>query len=393
MRYDFDSVIDRRNTGSVKWDFAEEFCSVKDVLPMWVADMDFKSPQPVIDALGKAVARGIFGYTRATDSYYQAVIGWMRKRHKWYILQEWFVFSPGVIPALHAAIKAFSDPGDEIVVQTPVYYPFFKAIKNTGRIMLENPLILDGDRYRMDLDDLEEKVSPRTKAIILCSPHNPVGRVWTEEELSRLGELCLRKKIFVIADEIHHDLVYTGFEHRPFAAISKDFADNCIVCTGASKTFNLPGLHTANIIIPNSAVKRRFVDVVNSCGTAYTNMFGVLATEAAYRHGESWLLELLEYLEGNFRFLTEYCAEQIPGTRIVNLQGTYLAWLDFRGCGVLSEKLANFVREDAKVALEAGTIFGSRETGFERMNLACPRSVLAEALDRIAKAVNRLSNH
>lgn len=388
MKYDFDTVIDRRGTCSVKWDLAEQSFKVKDILPMWVADMDFRSPQPVIDALREVAQHGIFGYTGAPDSYYETVAGWMRKRHGWNIEKEWFVLTPGVVPALRLLVKTFTQPGDQVVVQTPVYYPFFDAIKGNGCEILDNPLRLKGDQYSMDIDDLRRKIGPRTKMIILCSPHNPIGRVWKSDELKALGDLCLNHNIMVVSDEIHGDLIQRGFKHTPFPVVSPEFVQKSIVCTAASKTFNLPGLKTSNIIIADKENRDRFCAVMRSCGMGAPNML-LAATEAAYRHGEPWLEALLDYLSDNVKFLKEFAAAKIPGLRVIQPQGTYLVWLDFRGCGINPARLGVFAREDAKVGLEAGKMFGCKEDGFERMNTACPRSILEEGLTRLQKAVER----
>jgi cystathionine beta-lyase len=391
IEYDFDSVVDRRDTNSIKWDFMEKFLCVKDVIPMWIADMDFKSPAPVIDALRKVVERGIFGYTGVPQSYYDALIGWMKNHHNWDIQKEWIVFSPGVVPALHMLVKAFSEPGDQVVVQTPVYHPFFNAIKNTGRQILDNPLQLQNEQYSMDLEDLEKKINQRTKMIIICNPHNPISRVWRAQELKDLGELCVKNKIVVVSDEIHGDIVYSGFKHVPFAGISQEFADNSIVCTAASKTFNLPGLQTSNVIVQNPQLRKRFAEIMKSSGIIAPNMFGIAATESAYRYGYSWLKQLIEYLEANILLVKDYISHKIPGLKVIQPQGTYLLWLDFRGCGIPQSKLGNFVRDEAKVGLEAGTIFGCKEVGFERMNIACPRQTLLEGLSRLEKAVSNLT--
>lgn len=387
MEYNFDAVFDRHGTNSAKWDFADQFFKTKDVLPMWVADMDFRAPEPVIDAIRKIAEFGIFGYTRVPDSYYEALIGWMKRRHHWDIQREWVVLTPGVVPAIRILVKAFTNPGDQVIVQTPVYYPFFDAIKDNGCEILENPLKFDGEQYAMDLADLETKIGPRTKMILVCSPHNPVGRVWTEGELRRLGELCVKNSILVVSDEIHEDIVYDGFKHVPFTAVSKEFANRAIVCTAASKTFNLPGLKASNIIISEPELRNHFCTVARSCGMGSPNMFGIAATEAGYHYGELWLGQLLKYLRGNIEFLTDFVAKRIPGLTIAQPQGTYLLWLDFRNCGIEPGRLAKFIREDAKVGLEAGTLFGCREDGFERMNIACPRSILADGLRRIERAV------
>ncbi|MFH1382844.1 MAG: MalY/PatB family protein [Chloroflexota bacterium] len=390
MKYDFDTVINRCGTNSAKWDGAEDLFHVKDILPMWVADMDFRLPQPILDALKEAADHGIFGYTRVGASYYEALLNWMKKRHQWDIQKEWVAFSAGVVPAIRILIKAFTQPGDQVIVQTPVYYPFFNAIKDNGCEILDNPLRLENGQYTMDFADLESKISPRAKIFLLCSPHNPISRVWQEEELRALGEICLKHNILVIADEIHHDIVYPGFKHTILPTIEPEFADKSIVCTSASKTFNLAGLKMSNIIIPEAGLRDRFCTVARSCGHPSPNIFGLVATEAALRYGEAWLDQLLEYLQGNIDFLTKYVAEKIPGLKVMQPQGTYLLWLDFRDCGIDPARLGSFVREEAKVGLEPGTRFGCTGDGFERMNIACPRSILAEGLSRIEKTVNRL---
>ncbi len=391
MKFDFDKVIDRRHTGSSKWDYAEEFFGVKDILPMWVADMDFPSPPGVIAALKHAAEHGVFGYYRVPGSYYEAVISWMKKRHNWTIEKDWFVLTPGVVTALNVLIATFTQPGDEVIVQSPVYFPFFRVIKNNCCAIVDNPMHLENGLYTMDLADLEHKITPRTKMILLCSPHNPVGRVWQKEELCSLGELCLRKNILIVADEIHEDIVYPGFRHIPFASLAPEFAEKTIVCTAASKTFNLPGLQTSNIIVQNNELRQKFCQTITRYGIHNPNMMGIIATEAAYRSGEPWFTQFLEYLEENLHFLQQYIAEKMPGVKVIPPQGTYLVWLDFRRSGVSPGRLDKFVREDAKVGLEAGTIFGCNEAGFERMNIACPRSILAEGLSRIEQALHSLS--
>jgi cysteine-S-conjugate beta-lyase len=385
--YDFETVVDRHDTNSLKWDKVEDRFGVKDVLPMWVADMDFMSPEPVIKALQKTAAFGIFGYAAPGPSYYEAVERWMAHRHSWPIKREWVVLSPGVVPALNVMVKTFTAPGDEIIVQSPVYHPFFYAIERNGRRVLDSPLVCHDGKYRMDLDDLGKKITPRTKMVLLCSPHNPVGRVWTREELNALGELCLSRGILVVADEIHHDLLYKGNNHVPFAALSQDFADNSVVCTGASKTFNLPGLHTSNIIIPNDGLRERFCAEMTRSAIGSPNTFGLVATEAAYRHGEEWLDQLMIYLDGNVNFAMEYARHDIPGLKIIRPEGTYLLWMDFRDTRVPGARLRDFICQEARVALDEGTIFGCKEVGFQRMNIACPRSILHEGMTRIADAI------
>jgi cystathionine beta-lyase len=315
----------------------------------------------------------------------------MKRRHQWDIQKDWISLTTGVVPAIRLLVKTFTQPGDQVIVQTPVYYPFFDAISGNGCEMLDNPLRLKGQQYVMDLNDLEQKITKRTKMIILCSPHNPISRVWTKNELSKLGDLCIRNDIIIVSDEIHSDLVYRDFKHVPFPVVSSKFSNNVIVCTAASKTFNLPGLRASNIIIPNAELKKQFTAVMRDCAMSPPNMFGIAATEAAYRYGESWLEQLLDYLQGNADFLQQFIAQRIPGLKVVQPQGTYLLWLDFRNCGIKPDRLGKFVREDARVALEPGTQFGCKEDGFERMNIACPRTTLARALRRIEKAVKSVN--
>ncbi|MBN1376123.1 MAG: PatB family C-S lyase [Dehalococcoidia bacterium] len=392
MKYDFDSIIERKGTGSIKWDFTDKLFSVKDILPMWVADMDFRSPPPVIKVLKQAASHGIFGYAGVPESYRDVIVTWMKERHGWDIEKEWMIYTPGVVPALHMLVSTFSEPGDQVILQTPVYYPFFDAVKYHRREVLDNPLRLDKDQYSMDIVDLENKLTERTKMIFLCNPHNPVSRVWREDELLELGKICLENKILVIADEVHGDIVYPGFKHIPFASISAAFAENTITCTAASKTFNLPGLQTSNIVISNPSLRELFKQTVRNYGFASPNLFGIAATEAAYKYGQPWLSQLLVYLQGNIDYIREYINRRMPGLKLIHPQGTYLLWLDFRDCGIDASRLASFAREDARVGLEPGIIFGCKEHGFERMNIACPRSILEEGLNRLEKAVTKLRN-
>ncbi len=391
MKFNFDEVIDRRNTASVKWDLADELFRTEGILPMWVADMDFRSPPAVIEALHARAAHGVFGYTACMASYYEAVIGWMKKRHDWDIARDWIVPSPGVVPALSMLVQALTGPVDRVILQTPVYYPFMAAIEKNGREILRNPLTLGDGRYRMDFDGLEQAAAdPRAKLIILCSPHNPVGRVWAPDELRRLGEICIRNGVLVISDEIHGDLMLRGKAHMPFASLGDELSAHSITCTAPSKTFNLPGLQTANIIIPDEGIRKAFSAVLERNGIMEPNAFGPAALEAAYRHGEEWLEQLLRYIEGNLEFLKKFLSEKIPRIKVIEPDATYLVWLDCRGLGLDRKALKRLIRSDAKVALDEGHIFGSPEgDGFERVNIACPRSVLEEGLLRIERAVKR----
>lgn len=393
MKYNFDEVIERTKYHSVKWDELETtFGDIpKDVLPIWIADMEFRSPQPVIEAIKKANEHGIYGYTSRPLSYYQAIIDWVERRHNWKVKKDWIAYSPGVVPALSFIIRAFCQAGDKVVVQPPVYYPFFRVIENNGCHVVNNPLKLSNKKYFIDWEDLERKVDdPRVRLLILCSPHNPVGRVWQKEELIILGEICLKHNIIVVSDEIHADILFEGYKHTPFASISPAFAHNSITCTAPSKTFNLAGLQTSSIIIPNKKYYKIYENILDSLALDENNVFGLVALEAAYRYGEEWLEQLLSYLNENLKFLMKYFKESIPKIKVIKPEGTYLVWLDCRQLGLSTKGLNNLMIKKARVALDDGYWFGAEGKGFMRINIACPRSFLEEGLKRIEKAVNSL---
>ncbi len=400
----FDVEIDRRGTNSVKWEFKQKpndptsveptdrFFGPDRMLPMWVADMDFRCPEPVIQALVERAQRGVFGYTVPTDAFYQSVVSWMRRRHGWEIDPEWICTAPGVVPALHMLVRTFVSQGDGVVIQRPVYFPFFGAIEHNRAVLVNNPLLYENDKYRMDWDNLARAVSdPSVKLAILCSPHNPVGRVWSKDELIRFGETCIKHNVLVVSDEIHGDLIYAGHSFTPFATISRDFAQHSIICTAPSKTFNIAGLQTSCIIIPNDDLRARFAETLASNGFFGVGTFGMVALQAAYDHGEPWLTQLLDYLQGNLDYLLTYVAEHIPAIHVVRPQGTYLVWLDCRKLGLEKKQLERLMREQAKVYLDEGYIFGPEGEGFERINIACPRHLLAEALERIKRAVDAVA--
>lgn len=388
MRYDFDKVINRLNTASVKWDEVDRIFGDKDLLPLWVADMDFQVPAPVTDALRERVEHGIFGYTERPESYYEAVIGWMERRHEWSVQKEWICHCPGVVPALSYLVQVFTEPGDKVIIQPPVYHPFTSVVTDNGREVVHNPLKYEQGRYFMDFEDLRQKMDPSVKLLILCNPHNPGGRVWTKEELTELGNICLENNVMVISDEIHGDLILKGHKHIPFAAISEEFAQNSIICTAPSKTFNMAGMQTSNIIIPNKEYREAFQKMMSKLVLRMTNTFGVVATEAAYRHGDEWLDQLLAYLQGNLDFLTEYIETHIKGIKVIQPEGTYLVWLDCRELGMDTKGLQEFMGKQAKVAVNQGHVFGPGGEQFIRLNMACPRSLIEEGLERIAKAVS-----
>lgn len=392
MKYDFDKVIDRTNTHSVKWDksLLEELFGTANVLPLWVADMDFQCPQPVIDAVERKAKEGIYGYSwHKTPEYFGAISGWMKRRHNWEIEDDWITFSPGIVPAINILIRTFSIPGDKIIVQSPVYYPFFSTIKNNGRQILNNQLIYENKHYSFDFDDFEEKAKdPLAKMFILCSPHNPVGRVWSEQELAKLGEICLENDILVVSDEIHHDLLLNGSKHYIFSNIKEEFKDISIVGAAPSKTFNIAGLQNSSIIISNEKLRERFSNAIagqNSLGIP--NAFSIVATIAAYNEGDEWLDQVMEYIEKNFEFLKGFLEDYLPDVEMVKPEGTYLAWLDFGSLGMSDEDRRDFLLKKARVALDSGSVFGDGGEGFERVNVACPRTILEECMNWIYKAI------
>jgi len=386
MTYDFDTLTDRSNTNSIKWEpsVLKRMFGREDLLPLWVADMDFKCPQPVIEALTERARHGIFGYSEPSEDYYEAIIDWNRRRNNWNISKEWFVYTPGVVPAVNYLIHTFIRPGDKVIIQNPVYYPFANSIRKNGRQLVDNPLVLEGSSYRMDFEDLEGKAKdPLAKILILCSPHNPVGRVWTREELTRLGEICIENDVLVISDEIHSDLILKGHTHTPFAVISEDFAENSVVCTAPSKTFNLAGLQLSNIFIPNIKLRREFRQTMERLSLTRPNTFAITAATAAYREGEEWLEQLLEYLKGTVSWVRDFIEKELPGVSLIEPEGTYLAWLDFRALEPDPKALEKLMLEKAKIALDEGYIFGPGGEGFERINLACPRSLVEKAFKAI----------
>lgn len=393
IKYDFDEVIDRKKTGSLKWDALKERFGSDDLLPLWVADMDFLAPQPLVDAMVSRAEHGIYGYTSFLDSYYDSVLSWYKRRYNWQIRREWVIYTPGVVPAIKYSIQGFTNPGDKVIVQPPVYYPFFQAIESNGRYVLYNQLKLTDEGYKMDFEDLREKAKdPRAKMLILCSPHNPVGRVWSRDELQTLGEICLENGIMVVSDEIHSDLIYPGVEYTNFASISDEFANISITCTSVTKTFNLAGLQISNIIIPNERIRHTFENAVTSSGLTMPNSFAPIAVETAYDKCEDWLDQMLQYLSSNLEFMKEFLEKNLPEVKVIEPQGTYLCWLDFRKVEPDPEKLERIIMGNAKVALDEGYIFRNGGEGFERINLACPRSILKQSLIQIKEAVIRHSS-
>ncbi len=384
--YDFDEIIPRRGTNSYKWDSAPN----DDIIPLWVADMDFRTAKPVIDALRKRVDHGIFGYTRVPDEYYDAVIGWFSRRHGLHIEKDWIIYTSGVVPAVSAVIKALTVPGDRVLIQTPVYNCFFSSIRNNGCEAVSSPLRRTGNTFEIDFDDFAAKAAdPKVKVFLLCSPHNPAGRVWTRAELQKMGEICMENGVTVISDEIHCELVYPGYKHIPFASLSPDFAVHSVTCVSPSKAFNIAGLQIADIVAADPGLRAKIDRAININEVCDVNPFGVIATIAAYNEGEEWLEQLISYLKGNYDFMKAFCAEKLPEFPVADLQGTYLAWMDCRVLGEKSEVLEEELMKDAGIWLNAGTMYGAEGEGWLRWNLACPRARLEEGLNRFLGFVRR----
>ena len=384
MNYDFDTVVPRRGTNSYKWDTPEE----EHVLPMWVADMDFRTAPAIIDALQKRVAHGIFGYTKVPEAYYDAVVRWFEGRHRWRIDPRWIVYTSGVVPALSAIIKALTAPGDKVIVQTPAYNCFYSSIRNDGCFLSANNLVYRDGRYTIDFDDLEAKAADlKAKLLLLCNPHNPVGRVWTPEELRRIGDICLRNGVFVVADEIHCELTCEGHDYTPFGSLSERFRQNSVTCLSPSKAFNLAGLQIASIVAADEEVRRRIDRAININEVCDVNPFGVAATIAAYNESGEWLDALRKYLRENYEYLCRFFAERLPQYPVLPLEGTYLVWIDCRASGIGSDATTLRLQEEQKLMVNSGTMYGPGGEGFIRLNIACPRTLLADGLERIARVL------
>lgn len=386
MKYDFDKVTPRRDTNSYKWDSTDD----KEVLPMWVADMDFPTAPCIINALKKRVEHGIFGYTRVPEEYYDAVISWFSRRHHWKPRREWFIYTSGVVPALSAVIKALTNVGDKVLTLTPVYNCFFSSIRNNGCELDSCALRYENNTFSIDYEDLERRAAdPKTTLMLLCNPHNPSGRVWTREELRRIGDICIKNNVVVVADEIHCELVHPGFTYTPFASVSEEFQKHSVTCVAPSKAFNIAGLQIANIIVENDKWRQRIDKAININEVCDVNPFGVIATIAAYNEGEEWLNQLLQYIHGNYLFFKDYCEEHLPQLPVAPLEGTYLAWMDCRSLGIPSEELEEELMKEAKLWLNAGSMYGKEGEGFMRWNLACPRQLVKEGLERFSQFVDK----
>lgn len=388
-QYNFDRIIKREGTGSVKYDARKAYFGKENIIPMWVADMDFRSPDFVVDAIKERVNHEIYGYSIKPGSFYTSIINWLKKRHNWEVKKEWIVFSPGIVPALNMATLAYTSPGDEVVVQPPVYFPFFTAVTNHGRSLVNNNLHLENGKYYIDFQDLKEKITSRTKLFLFCSPHNPVGRVWKKHELEQLGNLCVENNITLISDEIHHDLVYPSYHHVPMASLSEEIANQTITCIAPSKTFNLAGLASSALIIPNRELRITYTKTLDAIHVGMGNIFGITAMEAAYNQGAEWVDQLMQYLQTNLEVMMDYFNDYIPEIKVIQPEATYLVWLDCNELKMNDKELKNFFIYKANLGLNDGPTFGDPGKGFQRMNIACPRATLIESLRRIESAVKK----
>ncbi|MGJ0846896.1 MalY/PatB family protein [Tissierella praeacuta] len=381
QKYNFNEIIDRKLSNSIKW------WESKDILPMWIADMDFKVADEILDAMKKTIDHGIIGYDDKPDSFYESIINWVKDRYNWEIKKEWLVFTPGVVPGLGISIKSFSKEGDKVIIQPPVYPPFYRVIENNNRRVVENSLIYKDNKYIMNIDDLEKNIDKDVKMAMICSPHNPVGRVWKKEELEVFGNLCLKNNIIMISDEIHCDLTFSNYKHIPLASISDEFANNTITFMAPSKTFNIAGLFASVAIIPNEKLRKLYNDTIENMEITHTNGFSIIGFEAAYKYGKNWLSQAIRYIEDNADFAVDYINKNIPEIKTYKPEGTFLMWLDFKSLGKTSEEINELLINKGKVQLNNGATFGTAGEGFFRLNIGCPREVLKEGLDRIKKAI------
>lgn len=386
-QYNFDVVYKRTN--SEKWMELDRKFGASDLLSFWEADMDFQSPKPVVDALVKRAAEGIYGYPHKPGSYNEAVRGWFSRRHGWQFPEEWMCYTPLLMTAVAIYIREATELGDGVILQTPIYYPFYDVVANTGRKVVRNPMKLVEGRYEMDFDDLEKKIKEGAKLLVLCNPHNPGGRVWTRTELERAGELCVKYGVRVIADEAHGDFTWGDNKYTPFASLSPAFAENAMTLLSPGKTFNVAGTQQAVILIGDGKMRTRFQKQTGILDIDRNNCFSMVAVEAAYRYGEDWFDQVRAYIEANMDFAAAFCQERIPGIKAAKPEGTYLIWMDCRGLGMTGKELNRFMVEEAKVGFGEGMWFGPEGEGFERCTAACPRTILKEGLERVAQAVNR----
>ncbi len=385
---DFDKIIERKNTRSLKYDFAKKRGMPEGLLPLWVADMDFETSSYIVDALTQRVKHGIFGYSEAQTPYFKSVRDWMKKHHDWDVQEDWLVKTPGVVFALAMAVKAYTEPGDAVLIQQPVYYPFSEVIEDNGRRIVSNTLYKgENNRYHIDFEDFERKIiDEKIKLFLMCSPHNPSTRVWTKDELIKMGDICVKYNVIVVSDEIHHDFVFKG-KHFVFANLKKEYEKISITCTSPSKTFNLASMLMSNIFIPDAGLRQLFCHEIDAAGISQLSVMGLVACETAYSKGEEWYQAMLSYVAANIEFARNYVEENLPGVQMTDHEGTYLIWLDFSGTGLNADEVDDLIVNKAKLWLDSGKIFGDCGNGFQRINVACPRSLLTEALDRIRDAL------
>lgn len=393
MKYDFNKIINRNNTKSLKYDFAKERNMPEDLLPLWVADMDFQTSPEIIEALNKAVSHGIYGYSEGKEEYFDAVYNWYNDNLNWQVKKEWLIKTPGVVFAIVLAINALTSEGDSVLIQNPVYYPFTEVIIDNNRKLVNNSLVRNGKKYEIDFEDFEKKIiENNVKLFILCSPHNPVGRVWKKWELEKIGDICLKHNVKIVSDEIHSDFVYPENKHIIFSSLDKKYQNITITCTAPTKTFNLAGLQISNIFIPNLEIRKKVLKQLDKVGYSQVNLMGLVACEAAYKYGRQWLNELKEYLLDNLNFLRDYLETNIPQIKLIEPEGTYLIWLDCSALGFEDEELEKFIVEKAKLWLDSGYIFGKEGEGFQRINIACPRETLKKALEQLKEAVDEIKS-
>ena len=390
MKYDFSQVIERNNTLSIKYDFAKERKKPSGLLSLWVADMDFPVAQEIKDALIERCNHGIFGYSEVKTPYYEVIAKWYQEKFNWSTKKQWLVKTPGVVAAIANAIRAFTNIGDAVLIQKPVYYPFFLTIEDNQRKVVNNSLVYKNGRYEMDFVDFEEKIiSHKVKLFVLCSPHNPVGRVWNKEELLKIGDICLKHKVIVVADEIHADFVYQGHQHQVFANLKTDYQEITVTCTAPSKTFNIAGLQVSNIFIANENLRKKFKQELKKTANADINVMGLTACQAAYSQGEDWLRQVKIYIAENLEYVKTFLRDNLPQVKLVEPEGTYLLWLDFRELNLTEEELEDLIINKAKLWLDGGTMFGTEGVGFQRINIACPQKNLIQAFTQLKEALKQ----
>lgn len=387
----FDTIIDRRNTNSLKYDFAKERKRPEDVLPLWVADMDFQVAEPILEAMKQTLSHGIFGYSEAKEDYFHSVHKWVQKHYGWDTKADWLIKTPGIVYAIAMAIQGLTKEGDAVLIQQPVYYPFSETVVDNHRKLVNNQLVYENGKYHIDYEDFERKiVENNVKLFLLCNPHNPVGRVWTKEELTKLTNICLAHNVIILSDEIHADFVYKGYHHTNLATLSKEVEQNVIVCTSPTKTFNIAGLQISNIFIPNEEIRKKFKHAVDASGYSQVNTFGLVACKAAYDKGEEWLAELKEYLQGNLEFLRDFFKKELPQLDLIEPEGTYLIWFDCSRLNLTAKGLEDLIVNRSKLWLDRGGMFGKETVQFQRINIACPRATLKQALEQLKKGIESL---